>query len=131
MPPKGKKHTTTDQHRAVLADLKARKDEAKQLLAGLRAARKTEDKRHSRLVKQAKKLNPADLLEIAAVTGITADQLRDMATRMGGQSNPPAEVPVPAAADGELQAVVEQHDHPIVVQDAADFPLVLAGLPDE
>ena len=81
---------TTAQHQAVLQELKARKDEARKMLQGLRVSRKNEDKRHSRLLKQAKKLDPKDLLEIAGVRGISPDELREMAERMSPVKRAPA-----------------------------------------
>jgi hypothetical protein len=131
MPPKGRKHTTTAQHKAVLDELKARKEEAKKLLVELRAKRKMEDKRHSRIVKQAKKLNPKDLLEIAAAKGITADQLKEMLTRVSDSSagpsaeparnNPPPEAVPPHVIEEEAQLAEIAPE---------DYPLVLAELPD-
>ena len=122
---------TTAQHRAVLEELKVRKEEAKKMLSELRAKKKIEDKRHSRLVKQAKKLNPKDLLEIAAVTGITADQLKEMASRMASSSSapPPSEHP-PRGAEADDANPGVPEDQPVVVVDPADYPLVLANLPD-
>ena len=132
MPPKtGKKHTTTAEHRAVLDELKARKEEAKRLLVDLRAKRKQEDRRHSRLIKQAKKLNPKDLLEIAAVSGITAQQMQEMASRMSSSSAAPPPNQAPAENHPEQQhAHAEPEGHHIAVIDPAEYPLVVAELPD-
>jgi phage repressor protein C with HTH and peptisase S24 domain len=130
MPPKGRKHTTTAQHRAVLEELKARKEEAKKMLADLRAKRKMEDKRHSRLVRQAKKLNPKDLLEIAAVTGITAEQLQDMASRMASSASAPAHEEHPVGAHDEPDAAEIPQGDQIIAVNPGEFPLVLADLPD-
>lgn len=100
------------------------------MLQDLRAKRKIEDKRHSRLVKQAKKLNPKDLLEIAAVTGITAAQLHEMASRMGKAPEAPADVPQPGADNVADQVAADPPEQAIVVADIGEFQMVLAELPD-
>lgn len=131
MPPKGRKHTSTAQHRAVLEELKAKKEEAKKLLVELRAKRKLEDKRHSRIVKQAKKLNPKDLLEIAAAKGITADQLKEMLGRMSpSNADPDAEAPHNNPPPEAVPPQVVEEDNQLAEIAPEDYPLVLANLPD-
>ena len=111
MPPKGRKHVTTKQHQDVLLELKARKDEAKKMLADLRVSRKKEDKRYSRMMKTAKGLNPQHLLEIASVRGISPEELRKMADRMSTAKPAPASSHVDPPAERDEAADMEQVNH--------------------
>ena len=101
------------------------------MLVELRAKRKLEDKRHSRLVKQAKKLNPKDLLEIAAVSGITADQLKEMASRVAAPNGAPsAGAPHNNPPHEAVPPHVVEEEHQLAEIAPEDYPLVLAQLPD-
>lgn len=87
MPPKGATALRSERYEQLCASIKAQKTAAKELLATLKKQKKKEDKRHSRLMKSAAKLDSKDLMELAGINKITLAQLAAFASECGVEAD--------------------------------------------
>ena len=87
MPPKGANALKSERYAALCASIKQQKTQAKELLANLKKQKKKEDKRHSRLMKSAAKLDSKDLMELAGINKITLAQLASFASECGVEAD--------------------------------------------
>ena len=87
MPPKGHNALKSERYAQLCASIKAQKTAAKELLANLKKTKKKEDKRRSRLMKSAAKLDSKDLMELAGINKITLAQLASFASECGVEAD--------------------------------------------
>ena len=101
MAPKAKSAPVRSQRfTAILEDIKDQKKKAQQLLTELRSKKRSEERRHRRIIRKAAMLGASELMEIAGLRKFTVKQLTDLAAEMGvsnaeasSSSAPPAPPP--------------------------------------
>ena len=101
MAPKAKAAPVRSQRfTAILEDVKDQKKKAQQLLTELRSKKRSEERRHRRIIRKAAMLGASELMEIAGLRKFTVKQLTDLAAEMGvsnaeasSSSAPPAPPP--------------------------------------
>ena len=101
MAPKAKAAPVRSQRfTAILEDIKDQKKKAQQLLTELRSKKRSEERRHRRIIRKAAMLGASELMEIAGLRKFTVKQLTDLAAEMGvsnaeasSSSAPPAPPP--------------------------------------
>lgn len=83
----------------------------------LRSSKKNEDRRHGRLMKNARKLDARDQMEMAALKQLSEAQMLSFADEMGvqrsslGQRNVAAERPEePSATSGQVVVALEDRE---------------------
>ncbi len=117
MPPKGKAAPRSKRYAGMLDSIKLQREGAKKLLKELRSSKKNEDRRHGRLMKNARKLDARDQMEMAALEQLSEAQMLSFADEMGvqrsslGQRNVAAERPEePSAPSGQVVVALEDRE---------------------
>lgn len=130
MPPKGKAAPRSKRYAGMLESIKLQREGAKKLLKELRSSKKNEDRRHTRLMKSARKLDAKDLMEMAALKQLSEAQMMLFADEMGVKRtrhsavNAEAERPgQPSAPSGQVVMALENRD-PFEEDEGVVAPLV-------
>ena len=117
MPPKGKAAPRSKRYAGMLESIKLQREGAKKLLKELRSSKKNEDRRHARLMKNARKLDARGLMEMTALKQLSEAQMLSFADEMGvqrsslGQRNVAAERPEePSAPSDQVVVALEARE---------------------